>query len=206
MRSEKSLFPRQRALLDEIERFTRESGYPPTLRELASAIGVRSPSGVRQQIKALERRGFLKVAAGRPRGIVSLRRKSGGESIPILGYVRAGLPVDVDEVEQGRLELGKAMGIASERCFAVKVEGDSMIEEHIVEGDYVVLDPGREANPGQVVAAAIDGAVTLKTYYPVDNGVELRPANVRMKPILLEPDQVYDARILGVAVALVRSL
>jgi len=199
------LFPRQRALLRKVEQLTREKGYPPTLRELAEAIHVKSANGVRQQLAALERKGYLRRDVRKPRGIVLVGHED-EQTIPILGLVAAGPPINVDEVDGGRLALGASMGINNPRCFAVQVEGESMIGEHIVEGDYVVLDPGMEPRNGQVVAVAVDGAVTLKTFQRVEDGVELRPANPQMRPIEVRAGTVHDARVLGVAVTLVRRL
>lgn len=199
------LFPRQRALLRAIDALTREKGYPPTLRELARALDVRSANGIRQQLLALERKGYLRREAGRPRGIVVAGRAE-ERSIPIVGLVAAGSPIDVAEVSRGRLDLGASLGIADSRCFAVQVKGESMIDEHIVEGDYVVLDPGIEPREGHIVAAVVDGAVTLKSYHPVDGGVELRPANPLMQAIEVRQGAVHDARLAGVAVAVVRRL
>jgi len=183
----------------------REKGYPPTLRELAQALHVKSPNGIRQQLTALERKGYLRRDARKPRGIV-LTGNEDEQAIPILGLVAAGPPIDAAEVDGGRLALGASLGITNPRCFAVRVEGESMIGEHIVGGDYVVLDPGMEPRNGQVVAVAVDGAVTLKTFRRVDGGVELRPANPRMRTIEIRSGAVHDARVLGVAVALVRRL
>lgn len=206
MNDEPKLFPRQRTLLREIERFIKDRGYPPTLRELAAAVGVTSPSGVRQQLKALERKGALTLTPRRPRGIVVRHGRPHSESIPILGQIAAGPPIDAEQVDGGYLVLDSSMGIASDRCFAVRVEGESMIEEHIMGGDFVVLDPTVEASSGNVVAVAVDGAVTLKRFHPTRRGVELRPANREMESILLEPGKTHDARIVGVAVAVIRAL
>lgn len=205
MREHSTLFPRQKALLEEIRRFTRERGFPPTLRELARALHVRSASGIRQQLAALERKGYLKREAGKPRGLVLIGVED-QDSIPIVGLVAAGSPIDVAHVERGRLSLDLSLGITGHRCFAVEVEGESMIGAHIVRGDYVVLDPAMEPRNGQVVAAAVDGAVTLKSFYRTPDGVELRPANPKMLPIKVQDGAVHDARIIGVAVAMVRRL
>ncbi|MCU0611263.1 MAG: transcriptional repressor LexA [Candidatus Eisenbacteria bacterium] len=203
--SDPKLFPRQRAILREIARFTNERGFPPTLRELAMVLNVRSANGIRQQILALERKGYLRRDARKPRSI-ALTSPEEERTIPVLGLVAAGSPIDVSEGDHGRLELGPSLGITNPRCFAVQVEGESMIGEHIVQGDYVVLDPGVEPRNGHVVAVSVDGAVTLKTYHPVTGGVELVPANPRMKAIQIRTGAVHDAHVLGVAVALVRRM
>jgi repressor LexA len=206
MNEKAHLFPRQRTLLREIERFINDRGYPPTLRELAAAVGVRSPSGVRQQLKALERRGILTLTPRRPRGIVLRRSRPKSDPIPILGQIAAGSPIDAEQLDGRYLALDSSVGIGSDRCFAVRVEGESMIEEHIVGGDFVVLDPTAEASTGSIVAVTVDGAVTLKRYHPTRNGVELRPANRQMESILVEPGKAHDARIVGGAVAVIRGL
>lgn len=199
------LFPRQRDLLNEIRRLTAAQGYPPTIRELGHAMGVRSPNGIRQQLVALERKGHLRRDPGKPRGIV-LTDPTDENSIPIVGLVAAGSPIDAAELHRGDLELGPSLGIASDRCFAVEVEGESMVGEHIVDGDFVVLDPGVEPRNGRIVAVAVDGAVTLKTYHAGSDGVELRPANPTVRSIHVRCGAVHDARVMGVAVAVVRRL
>ena len=206
MNDKAHLFPRQRILLQEIEHFIKEKGYPPTLRELAAAVGVTSPSGVQQQLKALERKGVLTLTPRRPRGIVVRHARPQSVPIPILGQIAAGSPIDAEQLDGRYLALDSSMGIAEDRCFAVRVEGESMIEEHIMGGDLVVLDPSAAASAGMIVAVAVDGAVTLKRFHPTEHGVELRPANREMKSIFLEPGNVHDARIIGVAVAVVRAL
>ena len=205
MNRREDLFPRQKELLSEIRAFISERGIPPTFRELAAALGVKSPSGIRQQLRALERKGYLKLEPGAKRGIILVESEE-PNSVPILGQVVAGSPVEASELYDGRLALGSSLGIVEEQCFAVRVEGESMIEDHIVEGDYVVLDPRVEPKNGHVVAVQVDGAVTLKRYRKTGEGVELIPAHRSMKPIIIKDGMVHSARVLGVAVALVRRL
>jgi repressor LexA len=199
------LFPRQRELLHEIRAFISERGIPPTFRELAAALGVKSPSGIRQQLRALERKGYLKLEPGAKRGIILVESEE-PNSVPIVGQVVAGNPVEASELHDGRLALGASIGITEKQCFAVRVEGESMIEDHIVEGDYVVLDPRIEPKSGHVVAVQVDGAVTLKRYRRTAKGAELVPAHKSMKPIIIEDGVVHSARVIGVAVALVRRM
>lgn len=197
------LTSRQRQFLEAIEAYVRDHGVAPTVRELAALLRVRSPNAVRQHLKALERKGYLRRMPRRPRGMVPARRSPG---VPVLGIIAAGSPIEVTQEERGWIRLEGSWGTLPDRCFAVEVEGDSMIGAHIVEGDLVVIDPAARPRPGQIVAAVVDGAVTLKTYHEEGGDVELRPANPRLHPIRLRPGEVHDAGVLGVALAVVRRL
>ncbi len=199
------LSPRQRALLEAIARLTQERGYPPTLRELARALRVSSPNGIRQHLASLERKGFIRRDAGKVRGIVLTERAS-GEAIPVLGMVAAGSPIEAQTIEGGFLDLGASLGITPGRCFAVRVQGESMIGEHIMPGDYVVLDPALQPRNGSVVAVAIEGAVTLKVFRRVEGGVDLVPAHPEVPTIRLRAEAEPPASVLGVAIAVVRRL
>jgi repressor LexA len=195
----KGLTKRQAEVLEFINRYLEEHGYPPTVREVAAHFGFRSPRAAHDHMKALQKKGYLRVRAGRPRAVEVVRPRSG---IPVLGRIAAGLPILA--VEEAEEVLGLDPGFfGSGRFFALRVRGDSMIEEHIQDGDLVILRAQDWARPGEIVAVLLEDEVTLKRYVPRRDVVELHPANPRLEPIVVTPDQA--PRILGVMRGLVRK-
>lgn len=194
---------RQTQVLDFIKKYQAEHGYPPTVREVAAQFGFRSPRAAHDHIKALEKKGFLRPAKGRPRALKILKTKEKPSGIPILGRIAAGQPLLAVEENDEVLGLEPSF-FGSGRFFALRVSGESMIEDHITEGDLVILRAQDTAQTGQVVGVLLEDEVTLKHYYPHKNGVELRAANEAVKSILIQPGD-ESARILGVMVGLVRK-
>jgi len=195
----RGLTKRQAEVLEFINTYLEDHGYPPTVREVAAHFGFRSPRAAHDHMKALQRKGYLRVQAGRPRAVEVVRPRSG---IPVLGRIAAGLPILA--VEEADEVLGLDPGFfGSGRFFALRVRGDSMIEEHIQDGDLVILRAQDWARPGEIVAVLLDEEVTLKRYVPRRDVVELHPANPRLEPMVVTPDQA--PRILGVMRGLVRK-
>lgn len=194
----KALTKRQTEVLEFIDQFIRDHSYPPTVREVAANFGFRSPRAAHDHMKALQKKGFIRSQPGKPRALEVLLPKG----IPVLGRIAAGPPIlAVQEAEQ---MLGLDPGFFGQgKFFALKVRGDSMVEDHIQEGDMVIMRSQDQAEPGEVVAVLMDDEVTLKHFFPHEGGVELRPANQTMKPIKLSPDQT--PAILGVMKGLVRK-
>lgn len=180
---------RQKEILQFIKKHQQLFGYPPTYREIGKGVGLSSTASVWEQIKRLEDKGYLKVRDSKPRSIEvihSTAQNEGEVRIPLMGEVAAGAPIQVYEDEEN-LVIPKCI-IAPERrenFFALEVRGDSMIEEGIMEGDYIICEPAHEVKNGDVVVALVDGdQVTLKKYYRERNFIRLMPANSKMKPIL----------------------
>ncbi len=194
----KELTKRQLQVLEFIDDFIAGHGYPPTVREVAARFGFRSPRAAHDHMKALQRKGFLKAQAGKPRALEVLRPRG----IPVLGRIAAGQPILA--VEEAEEVLGLDPGFFGQGSFfALKVRGDSMVGDHIREGDMVILRSQERAEPGEVVAVMVEDEVTLKHFHPLPNGVELRPANPKMQPIRLSQDQA--PAILGVMRGLIRK-
>lgn len=194
----RGLTSRQAQVLEFINRYLEEHGYPPTVREVAGNFGFRSPRAAHDHMKALQRKGFLRSAPGKPRTLEVLSPKG----IPFLGRIAAGEPILA--VEEADEVLGLDPGFfGSGKFFALLVRGESMIEAHIQDGDMVILRAQEQAQPGEVVAVLLDDEVTLKQFYPGKDEVELRPANATMQSIKVKPDQA--PKILGVMKGLVRK-
>ena len=196
----KGLTNRQGQVLDFIKAFQAKRGYPPTVREVAGHFGFKSPRAAHDHIKALERKGYLIPAHGKPR---ALGIKAPLTGIPLLGRIAAGQPLLAVEESEEVLSLDPAFfGIG--RFFALRVNGDSMIGDHIADGDLVILRAQETSHPSEIVAVLIDDEVTLKRMVSTPQGVELRASNPEVDPIVIDPS-VAPPRVLGVMVGLVRK-
>jgi repressor LexA len=195
----KGLTSRQAQVLKFIREHLSEHGYPPTVREVAAYFGFRSPRAAHDHMKALEKKGYLRSQPGLPRALEVL----GPKGIPLLGSIAAGEPILAVEEAEEAVDLDPAF-FGQGRFFALRVRGESMVEAHIQEGDLVILRAQDNASPGDVVAVLLDDEVTLKQFFPSDDGVELRPANSTMQSIWIRPGE-GSPRILGVMKGLVRK-
>jgi len=203
----KQLTRRQRQLLDFIGDFLRQRGYPPSVREMAEAIGARYPNTVTCLVRTLEKKGFLRrEASGKARAISLGQPTPGALAVPILGRVAAGLPVLSEENFEGTLQIDRRLVYGRGKFFALRVSGDSMIGRGIFDGDLVVVRATSQARPGNIVVALLDGEATVKELRRNASGLVLQPANPAYPPIPLDEKKYSSATILGVVVALARSL
>jgi repressor LexA len=195
------LTERQREIYDFIRSKIEGRGYGPTVREIGLAFDIKSPNGVMCHLKALEKKGLIKREGFSARAIQLLDYKPQGSGLPLLGLVAAGAPTEAVEQEE-RLEFGDLFG--GPNRFALKVRGKSMIEDHIDDGDYVVIRKQETAQNGDRVVAMIDDEVTLKRFYLEKDHVRLEPANGAMEPIVVSKD---DAKMMirGVLVGVLRK-
>ena len=196
----KGLTNRQGQVLDFIKAFQAKYGYPPTVREVAANFGFRSPRAAHDHIKALERKGFLISARGKPR---ALGVKTPRSAIPVLGRIAAGEPLLAVEESEEILDLDPSF-FGMGRFFALRVKGDSMIGDHIAEDDLVILRAQETAHPTEICAVLIGDEVTLKRVVSTAHGLELRASNPDVSPIVVDPS-IDPPRILGVMVGLVRK-
>ena len=196
--------PNERAgkILAFIQRFARENGYPPTIREIGEAFGISSTNGVRYYLNLLEKGGHLKRSGRISRGIGPTTPLA-GPGIPILGRVAAGQPVLAEENHEGTLETLEMFG-DPKGLFALKVRGDSMIDAGILAGDYVVVRNQEHANAGEIVVALVGDEATVKYYRPREDSVELVPANPKYEPIVVAEES--DFRILGTVRGVIRTI
>lgn len=196
------LTKRQKEILDFIRTFIEREGYSPSMEEIAGHFGFASMNAVFKHLAALEARGYLRRDANRARSIeLPKEGDSVGRSLPLLGFVAAGKPIEAIEVPE-TLSVPEEFLPPRKECYVLRVQGDSMIEDHIEDGDFVVVESRQEASDGEMVVALVDGeSVTLKRLYREGARVRLQPANPEMPPIVLEGSKV---RIQGVVVAVLR--
>jgi repressor LexA len=212
MAASTELTARQRAILDFIIAAQRERGFPPSVREIGEAVGLTSPSTVHTHLATLQRRGFLQRDPTKPRAIeVRYDPASGASSverrpvshIPLVGDVAAGTDVLAAENVEELVPVSSDL-TGDGQLFMLRVRGDSMIEAGILEGDFVVVRSQPEAKDGEVVVAGLPGEeATVKTFRKRGRKVVLEPANARLAPMELAPD---DVRIFGKVVSVLRRL
>jgi repressor LexA len=195
-----SLTRRQREILDFINRKIESRGFPPTIRDIGTAFEIRSPNGVMCHLKALEKKGFISRQGKSARAIQINHRTVPTTSIPFKGLVAAGTPMAAEEQEE-RLDLTELFPGAD--IYALRVQGTSMIDEHIQDGDIVIIRNQESAQNGDRVVAQVDGEVTLKFFKRMKDEIHLVPANETMAPIVVTPDR--DIRILGVLNGVIRK-
>lgn len=206
------LAPRQRALLDFIASYQDQKGIPPTIREIGEALGIKSTNGVSDHIKALVKKGYLdRVGDARSsRGVRVSPAARGGfrdeatVAVPIIGRVAAGSPVLAEENYAGTLHIDSAMIPHNAPAFALTVTGSSMIEDGILDGDYVFVRKQETARNGEISVVMVDGDATVKRIYREKDRIRLQPSNAAMAPIWVEPGQQCD--ILGVVVGVYRRV
>ena len=194
------LTKRQKEIYEFIRDKIESRGYGPTVREIGLGFNIKSPNGVMCHLKALEKKGLIIRQGFSARAIKLVDHHPAGTGLPMLGNVAAGSPVEAVE-QQERLEFSDLFG--GPNRYALKVRGQSMIEDHIDDGDYVVIRPQDTAENGERVVAMIDSEVTLKRFYKSSGKIVLHPCNGSMKPIVVDPKS--DARILGVLVGVLRK-
>jgi repressor LexA len=194
------LTERQREIYAFIRQKIESRGYGPTVREIGHAFGIKSPNGVMCHLKALEKKRLIKREGFSARAIQVLDHHPAGASLPMLGLVAAGSPSEA-VVQDERLDFKELFG--DPNYFALKVRGQSMIDSHIDDGDYVVIRRQGEAQNGDQVVARIDDDVTLKRFFREKNRVRLEPANKAMNPIVVDSDK--ELEILGVLVGVIRK-
>lgn len=192
-----SLTEKQRRILDFIVEQISEHGRPPTLREIADAFGLRSVRSVQMHLEALERKGAIRRLAGKSRGIEVLAKAQRREhGIPVVGQIAAGRPIPAVEDVQEVLNLDVWFG-RDARPFALRVQGDSMIEAGILHGDLVIVQPQQTARPGEIVVAIHENEATVKFLMMKENRPWLVPANPRYKSAPLGDGQIVG-RVVGV--------
>ena len=193
------LTEKQRQIYDFLRDKIINRGYGPTVREIGSQFGISSPNGVMCHLKALEKKGFITRESHMSRAIQLSDPPRQASTLPLAGQIAAGRPLLAEQQDE---EVDFAHLFDHEDHFCLRVKGDSMIEDQIADGDYVVIRKQDSADRGQIVVALTDeNEATLKRWYPEADRIRLEPANSSMKPIY-----VKDARVLGVCVGVVRKL
>jgi repressor LexA len=209
------LTERQREILDFITQSIRERGYPPTLREIGLDFGIRSTNGVNDHLRALEKKGYLqredlKSRALRPVGVRGPTRASGQDDdlveIPLVGRVAAGVPLLAVENVEDTVRVDRFFIGQTREVFALRVKGDSMIEDGIFDGDYIFVRKQLQASRGDIVVAMINDEATVKRYYPEGDSIRFQPANAAMQPIVVRKRDWKSVNLIGLVVGVYRKL
>jgi len=196
-----TLYKRQRQIVDFIAQYLQKNGYAPTLREIADSLGVSSLATVHEHLQALQRKKVIKRHEGAVRGIELLDRTfvrmSDNVDLPLLGFIAAGSPIEPHTDPNATFKVSPEMISGKKRSYVLQVKGKSMIEDHIDEGDYVVIEETQSVNDGDIVVALLDnGLATLKRFYREMTRVRLEPANSTMSPIYATNVQI-QGRVVG---------
>ncbi len=196
------LTDKERSIYRFIERSLEDDGYPPTVRDICKATGIKSTSTVYAYIRRLEEKGVIVRNAGKSRALNPVDRKAQGSEfrVPILGRVTAGVPISAIENHEGYVNFDpQGKRYKRDELFALKVKGVSMIDAGILDGDLVIVRKTESAENGEIVVAMIDDEATVKTFYRENGHFRLQPQNSTMSPII-----VRELSILGQVVASVR--
>lgn len=194
------LTERQKEIYHFIRLKIEGRGYGPTVREIGLEFDIKSPNGVMCHLKALEKKGLITRETHAARAITLADHRPPAQGLPFMGLVAAGSPIQTSDTNE-RLEVDQMF--AGPNRFVLKVRGNSMIESHIQEGDYVVIHQQETATNGERVVAMVDNEVTLKRFYKEKDHIRLEPENEKMAPIIVDP--THDTRVLGVLVGVLRK-
>ena len=190
----------QQRILDFIKREIELKGYPPSVREICQAVGLKSTSTVHAHLNHLEDQGLIRRDSTKPRALEVLDGSQWrGRSVPLVGRITAGLPILAVENIEEYLALPLSL-TGRDDCFCLRVQGESMIEAGIMDGDIVVLRRQDSAENGDIVAALVGDEATLKRIFYEDGRVRLQPENSAMDPIYVD-----SAAVLGKLIALIRQ-
>jgi repressor LexA len=200
------LTDRQRVILDFISESIKKRGYPPTLREIGSHFGIRSTNGVNDHLRALEKKGYLHREDLKSRALRPVFSEDNLVEVPVLGRVAAGQPMLAVHNYEDTVKIDRFFIGQSREVFALRVKGQSMIEDGIFDGDYVFIRKQLKASPGEVVVAMIEDEATVKRYYPEGDTIRFQPANAAMAPIIVHKRDFRSVDLLGVVIGVYRKL
>ncbi len=197
----KTLTKRQKQLVDFLEKYINEHEYAPTLAEIGEYFGLSSLATVHKHLHNLEQRGFIRRSHNHSRALeVTKASRARSRGLPLLGQVAAGAPIEAVEGHDSISVPDELVGRGN--TFCLRVRGESMIDEGIRDGDYIIVEEREAANNGETVVALLGNEATVKKYYREANGsIRLQPANITMEPIYAREQ---DLKIRGVVVGLMR--
>lgn len=194
------VYKRQVQVLDFIKQSIESTGYAPTLRAIANAIGVRSLATVHEHVQGLVEKGLLKRTSGRLRKMeltVPISMNNEGITVPILGYIAAGSPIEPMTDPNATMSIPPTFAKGGKRVYVLQVKGESMIEDHIEDGDFVICEQTETAKNGEIVVALLKtGLATLKRYFKEATRIRLEPANSKMQPIFAK-EVVIQGKVVG---------
>jgi len=197
-----TIYKRQKQILDFLNNYILKYGHAPTLVLIAKHLKVKSLATVHEHLAALEKKGLIKKSSGIARGIELLDRKISeavqGLDLPLLGFIAAGSPIEPYSDPTATFAVPNHMVAANKKSYVLQVRGESMIEDGILDGDFVVVEETNKARNGDIVVAMIEnGVVTLKRYFEEKDRVRLEPANSTMQPIFAKNVSI-QGRCVGV--------
>ena len=207
-----SLSPRQRQIYSFIVEEIDQKGYPPSVREIGKAVGLKSPASVHNHLKTLERLDYIRRDPSKPRAIEILNKEKKEKDfkdnfdkemihVPIVGRVTAGIPILAEENIEDYFPVPTSfIKVRGKKLFMLEIDGESMVNAGIEDGDYVIAQQQNTANNGEIVIALIDNRATVKRFYKREDYVELKPENPNYDPIL-----VKNVKLMGKVVGLFRN-
>jgi repressor LexA len=222
MKKERELTETQERVFNFLKEYLAGKGFPPTLREIASHFGLRGPKAPQKTLNILVRKGYIRKIPGGSRAVEIIGSKAGRRSglpykigfvepataptfpIPIVGRVQAGEPILAVENIEGYLNLDRNL-VSSGDVFLLRVQGDSMIDAHIQDGDFALVKPQPNAENGEIVVALIEDEATIKRIFKKKDLIRLEPANPKMEPIVVKKGEKKIA-IVGKVVGIFRKL
>jgi repressor LexA len=222
MKNKEALTPTQEKIFDFLKDFLWRQGFPPTLREIASQFGLRGPKAPQKTLNILERKGYIRKIPGGSRAIEIIGSKVGRHSglpykmgfvesataptfpIPIVGRVQAGEPILAVENIEGYINLDRNLASSGD-VFLLRVQGDSMIDAHIQDGDFALVKPQPNAENGEIVVALIEDEATIKRIFKKRDLIRLEPAHPKMEPIVVKKGEKKVA-IVGKVIGILRKL
>lgn len=196
------IYRRQSQILDFLRQYIATNGFAPTLKQIAKALGVSSLATVHEHLQTLERKGLIKKKSGTTRGISlttgTISQNYDGVEAPILGYIAAGSPIEPYTDPNATIPVSRNLISSTKRVFVLQVRGESMIDDGICDGDYVVVEQQEQADNGDIVVALLDnGLATLKRYFREATRIRLEPANRQMSPIFAK-NVTVQGKVVGI--------
>lgn len=202
----------QSSVYDYISAYVAQHGSAPTLREISAHIKAKGTASATCHLKALEKKGYIDRRTGTARGIMVVNNQSllkaptvkseTSVSIPLVGTVRAGYPVQPIEDIEDYIKTDP-FWLRGDDCFFLRVRGDSMTEDHIVDGDFALIRPQTTAENGEIVVAVVNDEATLKEFHREKDHIRLQPKNPKMKPIIIHPED-GEVSIIGKVIGIFR--
>ena len=208
MEKKKNLTPTQEKVFNFLKEYLGEKGFPPTLREIASHFGLRGPKGPQKTLNILERKGYIHKVPGGSRAIEILAYPSVRLTqilpVPIVGRVQAGEPILAIENIEGYINLDRTIASSGD-VFLLRVQGDSMIDAYIQDGDFALVKPQPNAENGEIVVALIEDEATIKRIFKKRDLIRLEPANPKMEPIVIRKGE-KKVTIVGKVIGIFRKM
>jgi len=198
-------FRRHQDIIEFLRQYQQKNGFSPTLREIAEAFDLNSPSTVHEHLSTMVKKGMIRIFPGQNRQIEIIekviRKPAKGITVPVLGFIAAGEPIEPYHDPEATVEVPPNMLSGKKRAFVLEVRGESMVEDGILDGDFVIVEEGEKAENGDIVVALLEnGLATLKKFYKEATRIRLEPANAQMAPIF-----ATDVKIQGKVVGVVRQ-